>query len=328
MITLTDPTDQKMIAAPKLKLSIVLGTYNRLENLTACLNSLLGKISIPHQIVVADAGSTDGSIAYVQTHPSVVLIQDGDRLGQAKSLNQVFRKIQSEYVCWISDDNIVVADELERAVATMENNPSIGMLSLKVKDIAGRYVNAAYLGGIWSSTGVLNVNQGLVRLSILQSVDYFDEEFRDYGIDADLTTKILLAGHQIAYTKNVVILHNRDYELAPGAIGEGDRTPKMERAKRLYEKKYLATFKKLRRTRWQHFGFVVKLIYQTFQIVKYLLGRPSPGLFRFNDRDWYNVMHGAYIDKRDLWLNYKNDFYLVQQIHGASNLNIESEQNS
>lgn len=308
------PSPQQKIGSSALRLSIVLGTFDRLDNLTTCLNSIRGKISFPHQIIVVDAGSTDGTIEYVKTCPDVVLVEDGQRLGQARSLNRVFRMVQSEYVCWISDDNIVVAEELAKAVSVMDSNPSIGMLSLKVKDIAGPYTEAHYLGGIWAETGVLNVNQGLVRLSVLKEVDYFDEEFRDYGIDADLSTKILLSGWQIAYTKNIVILHNRDYVQAPGAIGSGDRTPKLERAKKLYEKKYSKVFKKVRRTKWQRFGFVIKLFYNFMKAVKFVLGRPSPGLFHYNERDWHNVASCAYIEKLDLWHNRHNDFYLVQQI--------------
>jgi GT2 family glycosyltransferase len=302
------------IGAASLKLSIVLGTYNRLSSLTNCLDSIIGKISVAHQIIVVDAGSTDGTIEYLQSLDCIVLVQDGQRLGQAKSLNRVFRRLISEYVCWISDDNIVVPEELEKAVSTMESNPAIGMLSLKVKDIAGPFIGAPYIGGFWES-GVLNVNQGLVRRSVLCDVDYFDEEFRDYGIDADLTTKILLAGHQVAYTKNVVIFHNRDYEQAPGAIDAAQRSPRTKRAKELYRKKYAQEFRGVRRILPQRFGSVLLLFYKSLQLVKRAIGRPSPGLFHFNERDWHNVSNCPFMYKLDLWLNKDKDYYLVQKIH-------------
>jgi GT2 family glycosyltransferase len=303
--------EYERVAIPEL--SIVLGTCNRLQSLTECLNSLKS-VSVSHQVIVVDAGSTDGTIEFVQSLPSIILVQDGRKLGQAKSLNQVFRTLKTKYVCWISDDNTIFGKELDRAVLTMDRNPAIGMLSLKVKDIAGPHLNAPYIGGIWTSTGILNVNQGLVRLSVLRDVDYFDEEFRDYGIDTDLTTKILLAGHQVAYTKNVVILHNRDYDQAPGAIAVDERAPRTERAKRLYAEKYAAAFSKIHRTSSQRFGFVLLTIYHCVQIAKKIAGRPSPGMFHCNERDWLNVARCAFIEKLDLWKNRNNDYYLVQSI--------------
>lgn len=302
-----------LVSFAPVKLSIVLGTCNRLPSLTDCLNSLAGSISMSHQVIVVDAGSTDGTIEYVRGLSHVVLIEDGQKLGQAKSLNRVFRKLQSEYACWISDDNVVVPYELEKAVATMDKHPAIGMLSLKVKDIAGPHVSAPYIGGIWP-TGILNVNQGLVRLTVLREVDYFDEEFRDYGIDADLTTKILLAGYQVAYTKNVVIFHNRDHENAPGAIDAAERSPRIKRARELYIKKYSESFGPVRRTYSQRFGSTLLRFYRLMQKVKKLAGRPSPGMFRVNERDWHNVARCAYIEKLDFWNNRKNDHYLVQHI--------------
>lgn len=296
------------------KLTVVLGTRNRLDFLKQCLDSIRGKIAVDHEIIVADAGSTDGSIEYLKSLDDVRLVEDGEPIGQAKSLNRIFRQLTSEYVCWISDDNVVTEGSLDRAVQIMDQNPKIGMLGLKVKDVLGQWVSAGYIGGIWPS-GILNVNQGLIRVSVLKEVDYFDEEFRDYGIDADLTTKVLLAGHQVAYTKEVVIHHYRDHETAPGAIGSESRTPKLERAHMLYSEKYERIFRTQgKRTIHQHGGVLLWRFYKSMLKVKALMRRHPAGLFRHEERDWHNVAHCAYIDKLDLWRNRNEPFYLVQEI--------------
>jgi GT2 family glycosyltransferase len=41
---------------------------------------------------------------------------------------------------------------------------------------------------------------------------WLDEQFCDYGIDSDLTTRILLEGYKVVYTKRAAIHHLRDHD--------------------------------------------------------------------------------------------------------------------
>jgi GT2 family glycosyltransferase len=186
----------------QITLSVVIGTYNRIDVLKQCLDSLIGKIQITNEIIVIDAGSTDGTLDYLEHLQGIRLVCDQVLLGQAKSLNQVFRSLKSKYVCWLSDDNIVINAMLDLAVRIMEENPKIGLVGLKVKDINGSNTSLPYLGGIWQS-GVLTCNQGLLRTSLVQKLGGFDEEFRDYGIDGDLTTRVLLEGYKVVFRQVV-----------------------------------------------------------------------------------------------------------------------------
>lgn len=50
----------------ELPLSIVIVTYNRLVYLQKCISSLLASTSVPHQILVVDDGSTDGTVEWLK----------------------------------------------------------------------------------------------------------------------------------------------------------------------------------------------------------------------------------------------------------------------
>jgi GT2 family glycosyltransferase len=223
-------------------LSVVVGTYNRLHLLRQCLEALAGKINIAHEIVVIDAGSTDGTIDYLKEFPNIRLICDGERLGQARSYNRVFKTITSKYTCWLSDDNVVRDGMLDLAVSVLEENQDIGMVALKTKDVIGPFRDADYIGGI-SSVGILNCNQGVIRSDVLRDVGYFSEEFRDYGIDADLTAKVLLKGWAVVYTRKLAIEHYREWM---GNTDSEDYQMRMERQQRslqLYHERYRALAK-------------------------------------------------------------------------------------
>jgi len=217
-------------------LSIVIGTYNRLGLLRQCLDALIGKIKVTHEIIVIDAGSTDGTLGYLRQLQTIRLLCDEDLIGQAQSLNRVFKKLESTFVCWLSDDNIVQEGMLDLAVSILEQEPEIGLVSLKVKDIRGSHIDMPYIGGIWPS-GVLNCNQGMISTKLLLALGGFDEDFRDYGIDGDLTTKVLLAGYKVVLTKQVAIHHLRDHETISWT-DENDRKQRLNAARTLYQRKY------------------------------------------------------------------------------------------
>jgi GT2 family glycosyltransferase len=229
-------TDRLLSPGPRL--TILIGTYNRLDALRLCLDSIIGKVQCPCEVVVLDAGSVDGTVEYLRQLQGVRAVFEGERNGQAASLNRTLNSTMSSYVCWISDDNVIQPGMLDVAVAVLDRKPGIGMVALKVKDVTGPSTQAPYIGGIWPS-GVLNCNQGMLPTDLLKRLGGFDERFRDYGIDPDLTTRVLLAGYQVAYTRRTAIHHYRDHKIPTWIDPEG-RERRMQAAQNLYARKYFA----------------------------------------------------------------------------------------
>jgi GT2 family glycosyltransferase len=297
------------------KLSIVIGTYNRLELLQQCLNSLIGKVRVKHEIIVVDAGSTDGTLDYLKGLDTVRLVSDQGLIGQAQSLNRIFRALKSKYVCWLSDDNVAQPGMLDQAVAILERNPTIGLVSLKVKDVSGHFSDLEYLGGTWPS-GILNCNQGMLSVKLMQRLGGFDEQFRDYGIDIDLTTRVLLAGYRVVYTKQITIHHIRDHDTESWTDSEG-RMQKMAMAKKLYKQKFEALIKsefdgpynKLERKHSPQLRNIL-LFYRRARN-RGLRIEKWTGLV---ERDWKNLFMARFVSKWDFLINMIKPYYFVQGI--------------
>lgn len=299
-----------------MKLSIVIGTFNRLNLLHKCLRQIEKTVHVEHEAIVIDAGSTDGTVAYLKKMGKRIrVITQHKRIGQAKSLNKFFRRLNSKYVCWLSDDNIVRRGIMDIAVGILDKNSRIGMVGLKVKDITGPFAHEEYIGGIWPS-GVLNVNQGMVRVDVLKKAGLFDENFPDYGMDADLTTKILLSGHIVVYTKKVAIEHARKYKEFPGAFTNVERSGKLLVALELYKRKYNKLCKPYQYKRFLYLKSMSALLRT---LLNHLMGFRRFGfslekLTKYNKRDIINVFEAEFVSKLDLWYNRKKPYYLVQEI--------------
>jgi GT2 family glycosyltransferase len=292
-------------------LAVVIGTHNRLEQLQRSVASVLDQTSLPVRVYVTDAGSTDGTIAYLEqiADPRVVAVLEGGRLGQATAYNRVFRRVTEPYVCWLSDDNEVVNQGLDVAVTILEQDPRIGLVGLKVRDVLGPFVRAPYIGGI-SPLGILNVNQGVLRTADLMRVGGFSEWFQLYGIDPDLTAKVLLSGLDVVYTRQISVLHYRNW---PTDTSTPEFARVMEQQK-VSQAKYMRKYAGL-------------LTPGTLQIAKQRLWtwlkEKHPALGELDNatpilgslpRDWHNIMSARFISVSELLLPRRGLAHLRQRL--------------
>lgn len=301
----------------EIKLSVVIGTYNRLEQLKRAINSILEETNTAIKIYITDAGSTDGTIEYLKEVASekIVPIFEGEKLGQAKAYNQVFEVIESPYVCWLSDDNVIVNHGLDVAVEILAEDPQIGMVALKTQDQQGPFKEAPYIGGV-SAIGILNVNQGVLRTNVLKQVGGFSETFRDYGIDPDLTAKVLFSGWDIVYTRVIAIHHYRNWGEDPNSVEYQQLMEKQIKYKQLYLEQY---------QQYAQGGLGWRLKKTLWAIIRRVLGvnkkfnSHEPFFLSLMVRDWHNIMTSRYISLGDAFLCKDKRYYLRQQ--GSSGVN-------
>ena len=291
------------------RLSVVLGTFNRLASLKRCLDSILNQTRAPVIVHVADAGSTDGTEDYLRSLDDgrVRILLAGRKLGQARAYNDIFRIVDTPYVAWLSDDNEVVGGGLDAAVRILEREPAIGMVALKTKDVQGPFLGSVYLGGV-SEIGVLNVNQGLLRTEVLRQVGGFSEAFGFYGIDPDLTAKVLYSGHDIVYTRQVALHHYRDWPVQEGTPEQAELARQHARSLELYHRKWghLADGAEVWRAKRRFWAW-----FKTRLRGRYDENSTTPqlgGLWR----DWNNVFLARHISLFDPWSSAGADCHLRQ----------------
>lgn len=293
------------------QLAIVVGTYNRLSQLQDLLASIEAETRRPYEVHVCDAGSTDGTIEWLRQKAAadrrIQPVFQGERRGQAAALNTVFTRLHTPWTCWLSDDNIVVNGGLDIAVAALEADRELGMVGLKVRDLRGPFADAPYIGGI-TGTGIININQGVLPTPLLQALGGFSEDFSDYGIDADLTTRVLLAGRAIAMTRRIAIHHNRNWE--PQGTPGGDAVAgRNRRYKLLYMKLYGPVFGVP--AGWLAARALWKILRWLFPRAL-ALDSPRPVFGRLV-RDWHNMIAARFVSLREEMANGDSPIHLIQR---------------
>jgi GT2 family glycosyltransferase len=106
-------------------ISIVIVSFNTAQELVACLESIERCAgAIPHETIVVDNGSTDGSVEAVRKRfPAVQVVANDENVGFSKANNQVLRLVRGEYIFYLNPDSELQPGTLERLVAELDGVP-------------------------------------------------------------------------------------------------------------------------------------------------------------------------------------------------------------
>ena len=97
-------------------ISVIVLNYNGRQWLGPCLTALSAQSRAPEfEIVLADNGSTDGSVDYVRLHfPAVAVVENGRNLGFAGGNNAGARAARGSLLAFLNNDTVPTADWLAR----------------------------------------------------------------------------------------------------------------------------------------------------------------------------------------------------------------------
>ncbi len=208
--------------------SIVLLNWNGLAWTKQCLDSVRAHGSYPAELIVVDNGSTDGSLAYLQSLEGIRLIANADNRGFAGGVNQGLAAARGDWVVLLNNDTIVTEGWLERLVAHGETDRAIGIVGPLSNHTAGYQLvrevpydeqSLEGLGDYAASLAAAHTGQGFaapraigfcmaIRRELLQAIGGFEEQF---GIgmfeDDDYSLRAQLAGFRVWIAQDAFIHH-------------------------------------------------------------------------------------------------------------------------
>jgi hypothetical protein len=222
-------------------LSIVIVSFNARAHLVNCLESLrAAPPATPHVIVVVDNASTDASVDGARAFEAVQVIEMGRNAGFAAANNAGIRGSSGELVLLLNSDTIVPPGAIDRLVARLRSDPTVGIAGPRIVDGDGRAelsfgrmisplnearqkiigkLYEARVGPVvrfverqtrreqfvdWVSGACL-----LVRRSAAESAGLLDERFFLYTEDVDFCHAIRALGHRVLFSPAAEIVHLR-----------------------------------------------------------------------------------------------------------------------
>lgn len=223
-----------------IAVSVIIVNYNGLAYLKGCFDAVAKQLEgIPHEIIVTDNNSADGSCDYIrQQFPDVVLIPSTDNLGFGKGNNVAVAKAKGKYILLLNNDTIL-QDHLAPALEVLYAYPQIGALGINMLNgnkeylkCAGKFPspinlfrfknlislgpefnNGKFSGKLydidWLAGSFL-----LMPKNVYEEVAGFDEDYFMYVEDVDLCKKIADAGYRRVFMPGLSYIHFVGYNPA------------------------------------------------------------------------------------------------------------------
>jgi hypothetical protein len=227
-----------------LRTAIVILNWNGLPWLQRFLPGVL-QHSPGAAVVVADNGSTDGSVAWVrQAHPAVQLLEMKANLGFAGGYNAALAQVQAEYYVLLNSDVEVSPGWLAALERYMDSDPGMAACQPKVLSHTHpqRFEHAGAAGGFIDRNGypfcrgrIFELTEDdhgqydgegqvfwatgacyMVRAAAFRAVDGFDAALFAHMEEIDLCWRLRRLGWRIGYTSSAVVHH-----VGGGTLGYG-----------------------------------------------------------------------------------------------------------
>ncbi len=230
------------------RVAVVVLNYNGRRLLPDCLASLRA-LATPAEVVVADNGSTDGSLDYLrQAQPDARIIDLGHNLGFAAGYNRALAGVDAEWFVLLNNDAALAPDWLELLLDAACQHPRAAILGGKLLlgdpaqpgqpgqrrtlQAAGASLTEAGTAfeigwgqpddGRFDRPGPVGAIPGaalLVRREIYFELGGFEPDYFAYLEDVDLCWRAWLRGYEVHYVPAARAFH------AYGASGGGRTSP-------------------------------------------------------------------------------------------------------
>lgn len=214
-------------------IALVILNWNGCADTLECLESVsrIGNRAV--RIVVADNGSSDGSVSAIRArYPDVQLMENGSNLGFAAGNNSaITRALQdgAEFVFLLNNDTIVDPGIVDAFLDAAQRMPQAGVFGAKI------YYHADpqrlwYAGGYWdprslsfNEHGVGEIDRGqfdrltqtdwvigcamFVRAEVFRKVGLLEPQFFLNNEEVDFCSRVRRAGYSCAYVPRARLWH-------------------------------------------------------------------------------------------------------------------------
>ena len=215
-----------------LEISIITVNYNGFQETCELIESLQESIhSCHYELIVVDNGSRQNEAQQLQQkYPHIHTIRSEKNRGFAGGNNLGIRKAQGKYIFLLNNDTLLKDDQLHFLCDRLENHPSIGAVSPKIKFAYPPY-NIQFAGftpmskytlrnqsigyneadtrqyDIAQPTSFLHGAALMFKREILNKVGEMPEIFFLYYEEIDWCSHIVRAGYQLWYDPRCTVYH-------------------------------------------------------------------------------------------------------------------------
>jgi glycosyltransferase involved in cell wall biosynthesis len=202
------------------KVTVLIPTYNCAKYLPQAVESALKQSYQDFEVLVIDDGSTDDTAAIVRgltaRHPEKVRYIHQENAGLAEARNAGIKAAQGELIALLDADDMWLPERLQKGVAAIEADPSIGLVHANITRISESgdildtpaRVEGTFKGNMFLPIFLRQVHIScptvMFRKACCEKVGYFDSYLTRLGCeDRDLWLRIA-QNYKVVYVPEVL----------------------------------------------------------------------------------------------------------------------------
>lgn len=246
-------------APPRPDVSVIVVGRNEGDLLAGCLQSLApGLAGLSFDVWYVDNGSTEDVAGMVRRRfPDVRVIENLKNLGFARANNRALEEARGRYLLLLNNDARLLAGEMPRLVAWMDDHPGVGAAGCRLEsgegrvqhsvhpfpDLATELLNRGLLSRLfprrypskrtrWDGPADVDAVLGaclLVRREVLGDVGSLDGDYFFYMEETDWCYRMRATGWRVVYHPDVRAIH-----LSGGSVSQFPGRGRVE----LYRSRY------------------------------------------------------------------------------------------
>lgn len=206
--------------------SIIIPTRNQVGLLRQCIESIRKYTPEPHEIIVIDNGSTDGTDRYLRSQAGSLRYRiEREGIGFARAVNQGLRMSRGSTVLFLNNDSVVTARWLSNLLGCLRSDPARRLVGPVTNYISGeQQIDVPYRNlndmqrfaeqynrqdpARWEQVDRLTGFCVLMTRETMQRIGFLDEGYRvgNYE-DDDFGLRARMLGMQLWIAKDCFIHH-------------------------------------------------------------------------------------------------------------------------
>lgn len=217
--------------------SVIIAAYQAADVVGDAVASALEQTARPHEVIVCDDGSTDGTADVVAAFPNVILLRK-ENGGPASARNAAVAAASGDFVAVLDADDVYLPDRLRLLGELGGRRPDLDVLATDAHidvggETIGRFSEFNPFPVADQRTGILErcfVFAPAVRRSRVVAVGGFDEQLRTSD-DWECLIRLVLSGARVGLV-DAPLMH---YRLREGGVSSA-RLPSLRERVTVFEK--------------------------------------------------------------------------------------------